>query len=307
MKVIIIGLGSIAKKHIAALKQIDSAIEIYAYRSNHNSQSYEDVINIYDVCDIPKIGFDFAIISNPTSEHANTIRTLLEYNLPLFIEKPLFGDLSHEDILNTIKEKNVKTYVACDMRFLDCLNFTYDYIHGLGSSRRVNEINVYCGSFLPEWRPGTNYRKCYSSIPELGGGVHIDLIHDIDYVYWIFGAPLSTNKIFRNNSSIDIRAYDYANYTLVYDKFCASIILNYYRRDAKRTMEILFDDGTWTVDMNVNTIVDEKGTIVFQSQQTGLDCYVKQLNSFIQSLDSSNNKNSNDAFEAYEVLKICLD
>ena len=307
MRVIFIGIGSIAKKHVAALQAIDSNIEIHALRSSKESRPYPNVTDIYDFSSINRNDYDFAIISNPTSEHARTIRDLISYNIPLFIEKPLFSELGHEDILNLIKEKGIKTYVACDMRFLDCLNYMYDYIHGDGSTRRVNEVNVYCGSFLPEWRPGTDYKKCYSAIPELGGGVHIDLIHDIDYVYWIFGAPLSTSKVFRNKSSIDIRAYDYANYTMIYNEFCASVILNYYRRDAKRTMEVVFEDGTWTVDMNANLITDETGALVYKSCQSGMDCYVKQLQSFIDSLNKTNSKNSNDAFEAYEVLKICLE
>mgnify|MGYP003292908002 CR=1 FL=1 len=307
MRVIFIGIGSIAKKHIAALQAIDSNIEIHALRSSKESQHYPNVMDIYDMDNINPKDYTFAIISNPTSEHAKTIKSLISYNIPLFIEKPLFAELGHEDILHLIKEKEIKTYVACDMRFLDCLNYVYDYIHGKGSTRRVNEVNVYCGSYLPEWRPGTDYKKCYSAIPELGGGVHIDLIHDVDYVYWIFGAPLSTSKVFRNNSSIDIRAYDYANYTMVYNDFCASVILNYYRRDAKRTMEIVFADGTWTVDMNANLITDETGIVIFKSNQSGMDCYIKQLQSFINSLNFSDKKNSNDAFEAYEVLKICLE
>ncbi|MCM1755328.1 Gfo/Idh/MocA family protein [Bacteroides ovatus] len=306
MKVLLIGLGSIAKKHISALRVIDPTISISALRSNRNSAPYLGVEDIYDINDIVFEEYSFAIISNPTSEHAKTVETLIGYNIPLFIEKPIFAELDHEDILKKINDNHIKSYVACDMRFLDCLNYTYDYIHGEGNRRRVNEVNVYCGSYLPDWRPGTDYKRCYSAIPELGGGVHIDLIHDIDYVYWIFGAPLYTQKVFRNNSSIEIKAIDYANYTMVYEQFCTSVILNYYRRDAKRTMEIVFSDGTWLVDMNANQIKDEIGNIVYSSEQSSMDCYIKQLNNFMDSLNNENSKSSNDAFEAYEVLKICL-
>ena len=72
-------------------------------------------------------------------------------------------------------------------------------------------------------------------------------------------------------------------------------------------MEVVFEDGTWTIDMNANLITDETGAVVYKSNQTSMDCYVKQLLCFINSLNKSNHKNSNDAFEAYEVLKICLE
>lgn len=306
MRVLLIGLGSIAKKHINALLSINSTIEIFALRSSTNGADCLGVTNIYEFDGELVASCDFAIISNPTSEHANTIKMLIKFRIPLFIEKPLFAELGHEEILSDIKLNGIKTYVACDMRFLDCLNYMYNYIHGEGIGRRVNEVNVYCGSYLPEWRPGIDYQKCYSAIPELGGGVHIDLIHDIDYVYWIFGSPIYTERVFRNNSSIDIRAYDYANYTMVYDEFCASVILNYYRRDPKRTMEVVFADGTWIVDMNTNIIKDQEDNVIFFSDQQGLDCYKQQLLSFIHNIKNVNNNKSNDVFEAYEVLKICL-
>ena len=48
MKVLIIGLGSIAKKHIDVLYQYSNTVEIYALRSNKNStEQYLKVKNIF--------------------------------------------------------------------------------------------------------------------------------------------------------------------------------------------------------------------------------------------------------------------
>ena len=303
MKVLIIGLGSIARKHIAALKEIDAGVEIYALRSDRNAVLVDSVINLYDIKECRQ-DFDFAIISNPTSLHANSIKSILRLNIPMFIEKPVFESLGYEELLKDIAEKGIKTYVACNLRFLESLRYLHDYIRN-NPQRRINEVNVYCGSYLPEWRPGTDYRKCYSAIPELGGGVHIDLIHDIDYVYWIFGKPSSYQGICRNVSSLDIRAIDYANYQLIYPGFTASIILNYYRRDYKRTLEVVFEDDTWTVDLKENAICNSKGGVIFKGKNSPLDTYRAQLEYFIDLVVNGGNPENNINM-AYDILKICL-
>lgn len=307
MRIVFIGIGSIAKKHIKAIRKIDPKAEIFALRSSKDAAPYEDVKDFYEYDEIQGIAPDFIIISNPTSKHFETIKKLLPYRIPLFIEKPVFAELGHDDVIKEIEDKQILTYVACDMRFMDCLNWLHQYIAEHKQDVRINEINVYCGSYLPEWRPGTDFRKCYSAIPELGGGVHIDLIHDVDYVYWIFGKPESHQAIFRNVSSLKIRAYDYANFNLIYPGFCANVVLNYYRRDAKRYMEILFDDCTWTVDMMKNVITSSNGDTIYRSEQTGADEYEDQMRYFIDLVKRGETTSMNSASEAYDVLSICLE
>lgn len=304
MKVLVVGLGSIARKHISALRHLYPDIQIYALRSQTNASQEDDVINLYGVSEIPE-DIDFAIISNPTSCHAKSIDSLKDLNIPLFIEKPVFESINYDRLIKAVKDNNVLTYVACNLRFLDCLVFLKEYFRN-NPDKRINEVNVYCGSYLPEWRPGIDFRKCYSAIPELGGGVHIDLVHEIDYVYWLFGKPAEVSSIFRNVSSLDIRAIDYANYIFIYPDFTASIILNYYRRDYKRQIEVVFEDDTWTVDLKSNTIRDNKDKLIFEGKNDFLSTYKTQMRYFIN-LIKTDGKSENDIETAYDVLKICMD
>lgn len=306
MRVLFIGIGSIAQKHIKAIRHIDESTQLFALRSSMDAVKYDGVVDIYDYADIEGVNPDYIIISNPTSRHYETIVKLLPFRKPLFIEKPIFGELGHDEVIKVIVENKILTYIACDMRFLDCLTWLHKYMQEHCDNVRINEINVYCGSYLPDWRPGTDFRKCYSAIPELGGGVHIDLIHDVDYVYWIFGKPQNHKAIFRNVSSLNIRAYDYASFNLEYPEFSANIVLNYYRRDAKRYMEILFDDCTWTVDMLKNEITSSTGELVYKSEQSGADEYEAQMRYFMGLVQSRATTSMNAAEEAYDVLKICL-
>ncbi|MBP6754889.1 MAG: Gfo/Idh/MocA family oxidoreductase [Bacteroidia bacterium] len=299
MKVLIVGLGSIAKKHIQALRIINDNIQVYALRSSVSNEE-DDVINLYQTNDLDKYKFNFIIISTPTHLHEKNLLDLAYLNIPFFIEKPLSNNLEVISVFENLK--NIKTYVACNLRFLDCLNYVKDNLDF--SKERVNEVNVYSGSYLPEWRPNTDYKKNYSVLPEKGGGVHIDLIHEIDYVYWIFGQPLNKSSYFKSKSTLDIKSIDYANYILEYNNFSASIILNYYRRDSKRTLEIVTDNCTYFINLFSNEVY-QNNKLIFKSEQKIVDTYENQLRYFIDSIEKKE-PYFNTAHDGFEVLKICI-
>ena len=303
MKVLIIGLGSIALKHIKALQELYPSVVIYALRrKGEPSKEIKGVIEVFDISEIKVDTLSFILISNPTAVHYETIKEVMVYKKPLFIEKPLFETLSNEanDLVMEIERQGIPTYVACNLRFLESIAKIRELLVG----KRVNEVNVYCGSYLPDWRPNIDFRKVYSANKEMGGGVHIDLIHELDYVYWLFGAPIHTQSFFSNKSSLDITAYDYANYLWEYDDFSVSVVLNYYRRDSKRTLEILTDEGTYLVDLLKNNI-SYNDEIVFQSSQLSLETYTAQMQFFVEEILNKQTK-FNTIVEGYKVLKLCL-
>lgn len=302
MKVLIIGLGSIAKKHINAIKLIDDKALIYALRSGYSAIQVENVINFYDDNEVNRIKPDFCIISNPSSNHYEAIKKVIEFKIPLFIEKPIFIKIGtlEKDLVTKILESNLPNYVACNLRFLNSLKELKKIVR----KERINEVNVYCGSYLPEWRPEQNYKTIYSAIKEMGGGVHLDLIHELDYTYWMFGTPLNTYKCLRNTSSLEIETCDYANYVWQYETFTASIILNYYRQDAKRSLEIITSDNIYVVDLFHNTIC-QNNQLVYQSDQRITETYYEQLKFYVENI-LEKKTTFNQVDEAYKVLELCI-
>jgi predicted dehydrogenase len=305
MRVLIVGLGSIGEKHFHVLKEILAYVDVFAIRSSQNAEIYDGITNIFSFNEINDLNIDFIIISNPSSLHLETVNKLIKYKLPLFIEKPLFSSLDYKDVIKKINKEKIFTYVACNLRFLDCIKFVNEKL-SKGTSEKLNEVNVYCGSYLPDWRSEIDFKKTYSSNSKLGGGVHLDLIHELDYLYWIFGKPKNIFRRFRNQSSLNINSYDYANYLLDYSKFSANIILNYFRRDAKRSFELVFENETWIVNLLENNI-KKNNKIIFSSDQSINDTYKSQMSYFIKSLQNIKNESMNSVNDACEVLKICLE
>ncbi|MDB4285817.1 Gfo/Idh/MocA family oxidoreductase [bacterium] len=302
MKILIVGLGSIARKHLQVLQELLSEPKIFALRSTHGGEDVEGVRNIVSWEEVPE-DLGFVMITNPTGLHASAIEHALALNCPLFIEKPvLMRPEQAGSLLPKIQEKSTQTYVACNLRFLDCIQFVREYI--TQNNPTINEVSLYCGSHLPDWRQGEDFRKSYSADPERGGGVALDLIHELDYLYWVFGKPLQFSSTTRNQSSLNIKASDFAHYVCVYPGFTAMVTLNYYRRDPLRTFELVFEDKTWKVDLLKNTVTQGE-EVIFESEQRITDTYKTQMEYFLSCI-SSNSRCMNDFEEALDVLTFSL-
>jgi predicted dehydrogenase len=302
MKVLVVGLGSIGKKHVDAIRNIDADSEIYALRSSSNALELGGVINVYSWKEVP-VDIDFIIISNPSSCHKDAIIRGIKFNCPLFIEKPVLTNIGEAlEIIDTLEIGSQLTYVACNLRFHPCLQFLQNYLQ---SSLEINEVNIYCGSNLPDWRPGKDYRTSYSARTDLGGGVHLDLIHELDYCYWLFGKPEKSISLKRKVSHLEIDSFDFAAYHLNYENFSANVILNYYRKIPKRMIEICHSDGVIQADL-LECTVSNNGKIIFDdSNFTMTDTYNAQMKYFMQHI-SSREPMMNDFAEAVEVLKIAV-
>jgi predicted dehydrogenase len=305
LTILIIGLGSIANKHINAIKKLYPNCKIYALRSQEKKISkIEGVINIINFEEIEEKVY-CVLITNPTSLHSEAINKCLNLNVPLLIEKPIFDKvIENIKLVDYINSRNIITYIACNMRFHPAIIFLKKYLEE--NIYEINEVNIYCGSFLPDWRKDDDYKKSYSANPELGGGVHLDLIHEIDYIFWLFGKPINVNSIKRNVSTLKILAFDFASYTLEYPKFCANLILNYYRNPAKRNIELVLSNEILDIDLIKCTVKNSNNKIIFSKKDYNiLDTYNKQIEYYFNCIDNSilpmNNIN-----ESFEILKIAL-
>jgi predicted dehydrogenase len=304
MRVLFIGFGSIAKKHYQALKKLKPDAIVYALKSSSRPSEETDIKDIYNWEEVPS-DITFAIISNPTFKHTEALTELVNRNIPVFIEKPISDILEGlDEIEKQIQDQKLITYVACNLRFLPALQYLKNVL--LKEVKEINEVSIYCGSYLPSWRPEQDYKTNYSARKEMGGGVHLDLFHELDYTGWLWGLPKDSFKLLRNKSSLNISAIDFANYQFIYPNFIASITLNYYRVDPKRTIEIVTSKETFLVDLLSNTISNNKGQIVFTNKDfTIKDTYLAQMDYFLGVLKGANPP-INTFSESLQILKICL-
>tara|TARA_R110000796_G_scaffold171119_2_gene288110 strand:+ start:970 stop:1806 length:837 start_codon:yes stop_codon:yes gene_type:complete len=278
MKILIIGLGSIAKKHIHALGEVVDDFKLYALRSSANPDTYPGITNVTDA----EGDYDYAIISSPSVNHLDDIKKLSNKHIPVMVEKPFLTSREQIEEFKTITP-TPNIYVACNMRFIPSFLQFVDRVYR--DTSKVNEVTSYCGSYLPNWR-ATDYRDSYSAQSKLGGGVNLDLIHEFDLLYYMFGKPDNVIKRNKKYSTLELDTYDYSNYILEYKNFEATVKLNYFRRDYKRYIEVVKENRTYYWELDKKEVSTS---------------YVEQMRYFIES-----KKYTNDSKEAIEVLNIVL-
>ncbi|MBQ9991398.1 MAG: Gfo/Idh/MocA family oxidoreductase [Lachnospiraceae bacterium] len=303
LKVCFVGLGSIATRHIRNLKDLYcEKITIDALRSGKNiepdNQNKMFINRIYyDYSELPD-DYDVIFITNPTKLHYDTLKNCQKYGKHFFIEKPVF-ETGEEDLERLQCKEGSIYYVACPLRYTGVIEYLKENIN----FSKIHSVRCISSSYLPEWRPGTDYRTTYSAKKELGGGVAIDLIHEWDYLCYLLGQPQRVLTLMGKKSNLEINSEDIAVYVAEYpDKF-VELHLDYFGRVPIRKIELYGEDDLIEADLIKQSILfrKENRCITFNHLR---DTYQKkELIHFFDILDGKYS-NDNTLSQACEILKI---
>ncbi len=305
MKILFTGLGSIGTRHLrnlhTAAKGMGIEPEVWALRSSDRPLP-DDVRALVarEVRALPEDArFDAAFITNPTSLHFETLRALRGRVGTLFIEKPIFDGpaLRLEDCL----EPGQRAYVAAPMRWCGVMLALKQLLPSL----RVYSARVICSSYLPDWRPGVDYRTVYSARRELGGGVAIDLIHEWDYLAELFGVPEEIHCLRGTYSDLEIDSDDLAVYIAKYPSLLAEVHLDYFGRTYRRAIELFCPDGTVTADFGDGTLTRADGSVEHFSEPVNAR-YMREMAYFLEYASGARDDSLNPPGTALAVLKLTL-
>lgn len=242
MNALVIGYGSIGKRHKQVLENIGLHVSIVSRRSQPNIKCYNSIKEA-----ITNASFDYIVIANETSAHLNSLKEIIQNDFKgkVLVEKPLFSN--YEEL-----EKGFNNvYVAYNLRF-------HPLIHQLKTlliDEEITSVNAYVGQYLPTWRPDSDYTKGYSAFSEQGGGVLRDLSHELDYLMLLFGEWESLVSNASKISNLNIKSEDYVQITYITkNNIQIAVELNYLDRIMQRYMIIQTNNKTIKVDFISNLI-----------------------------------------------------
>lgn len=256
MKAVVVGLGSIGRRHIKNLKTIDPGIHVVVLRRPSAEKDMGDTRGLvdevfFDPVDALRWGPDAVFITNPAPFHMETALSFAKNGVHLFVEKPL--SVCVEDIDPVLREcgrKNLILMVGYVLRFLEpfqCIRKAIDE----GKIGRILSVHASVGRHLPDWRPGSDYRKNVSARKELGGGAVFELSHEIDYLRWMVGEVREVSAFIAKVSDLDIDVEDIAEINLRFDnKAIGHIHLDMVDRAMNRSCRVVGTEGTLVWDLN---------------------------------------------------------
>ena len=248
-RVLIIGYGSIGKRHSNILNKMRKIKKIYILTKQkiQNTKKIEKInYNIF-----LKLDIDYIIVSNPSSLHFKFIK-LIEKNFKnkkVLIEKPLFNKVH-----NLSLRKNFY-YVGYNLRFHPVIKKIKDLI----IDKLIWHIEMVQESFLPNWRKNINYMKSSTAKKSTGGGVLLELSHELDLAINIFGHLNPLFVLNTKKSNLKINTDDILIITgfirSINKKIIFDLSSNIFSKKLRREIRINGKDFSIVGDLINNTII----------------------------------------------------
>lgn len=274
-RVLIVGHGSIGQRHLRIIRESlpDATIMVFRHQpTTHIPEMANLVTSSMD--DVRSFAPEAAIVANPAPFHLEIAKALAEIGCHLLIEKPISGKSERvEDLLETVRAAGVICQVGYNLRYLSSLSRFRDLINE-GLIGRPLSVRCEIGQYLPNWRPDTDYRSGVSARRDLGGGVLLELSHEIDYLRWIFGDVEWVRSWVGNVGNLDIDVEDTAHLILGLKSkepnkpLIANLNLDFIRHDTTRVCTVIGADGSlrWN---GLTGVID-----IYKSGGDGWDEYV---------------------------------
>ena len=306
MKIAFVGLGSIGIRHLnnvyKYLSEKGEAFEVDAFRSGKGKELPKEVTtlltNVYfEEPDTVNKQYDAVFVTNPSSKHLETMEKFFDYTKTFFVEKPVF-DTTEVDRATVEKFSQKLCYVACPLRY----NPVLEYVAKNIDLSKVISAKAISSSYLPDWRPGTDYRKCYSAHKDMGGGVHLDLIHEWDYLTNFFGYVKEGFSIIDKVSNLEIDSADCAIYIAKTEKALIELHLDYFGRKTLRELTLFTENDTIECDIQNGRVSFLKSgkeeKLVFERN----DFQMKEIRHFFD-IVAGKTENDNSVYHAMKVLE----
>lgn len=246
---LIVSLGSIGRRHLKNLRNLRPKAEIGVLRLTMARGGEIPPAADWLFGDLDEaLAFapSAAIVCSPATTHLYLAMALVEHGIPVLVEKPIAGNSAGlDDLLAAAERRGVSLMIGYSLRFLPSLREARRIVES-GVIGDVFGVRAEVGQYLPDWRPGSHYQDSVSAQQDLGGGVLLELSHEIDYVYWMFGMPSRVAAMGGRFGGLEIDVEDMASICLEYGcpHRLVNIHLDFLQRSVSRTCKFIGSQGT---------------------------------------------------------------
>tara|TARA_B100000989_G_scaffold297561_1_gene283668 strand:- start:168 stop:1091 length:924 start_codon:yes stop_codon:yes gene_type:complete len=300
MKFIIVGKGSIGKRHGAILEKFNHKV-YYLSRDNSgkiSKKNFEKAINLQP---------NGVIICTPSSYHISNALIFLKYKIPTFIEKPIGVNLKE---IGKLRRYESYLYVGYNLHFHDGIQ-TVKKLLANKSIGNVWNSKIHFGAYIPDWGKKNEYLSKYMLSKKLGGGVLLTSIHEINYSVDLFGKvnKIHAQKIINNNK---IEVETSIEILFKHEKgIVSNISLDMFEKPMRRFLKIVGEKGKIFLDFNKCKVVLFKNNKKLEKNYSdnyikSFDLsYEKQMKYFISFIKNKNKKLINNYKESvYDIYLI---
>jgi len=313
-RVLVVGAGSIGQRHMRNLRTLGIQ-HLAAYDSDGDRlaplvaelgiQAFGDFKSALRVFN-PEIVF----VCTPPVLHASQALQALAAGAHIFVEKPLATTLADaRDLVAQTEQHRRIAQVGYNLRFNAGLQKVKELVDA-GSIGRILWACAEFGQYLPDWRPWQDYRKSYSAQQTLGGGVILDVSHELDYVIWLLGKPTEVLCMAGKVSDLEVDVEDCATVLLRFANGAhADVHIDCVQRGYSRSCKLAGERGTITWDYVAHQVqiyrAETKSWDTLSYSEDGNDMYLAEVRHFLECVDQGAQPLV-DIKQASLVLKVAL-
>lgn len=255
-RALIVGYGSIGARHASLLTELGCDVSLVTRRKDAPFPAFASITDA-----LHEAAPDYVVIANETAAHLASLQELSSTGFRglVLVEKPLLAGPG------TLPDHGFKQLaVAYNLRFHPTLQALRAALNG----QRIVSVQAYVGQYLPDWRPGTDWRASYSTDAARGGGVLRDLSHEIDYLAWLFGPWTKLAALGGNLGTLDIAADEsWAILMQTANVPLLTVQLNYLDRKGRREIVVVTDSETFKADLVAGTLTTGRETTSFEVER----------------------------------------
>lgn len=277
MKFLMVGLGSIGQRHLRNIKKLyGEDAEILAYRVRGLQRTFSDTMQIRENISLEEefgiVSFSsleealmqkpgVAFITNITSSHIPCAIQCAKAGCHIFLEKPISDSFEGIEELGKIAEEhNLKIFMGYQNRFHPCIQYLKEILEKkeLG---RILSVRAVVGERLTTMHTYEDYKETYMARKDMGGGVSLNqMVHELDYLYFLFGMPKSVYAVggTTGNLGIDVDDNLDALFSLERDGVMVpvSVHADFYQSPPSRFVQIVGEAGQIKTDL-INARVEK--------------------------------------------------
>ncbi|MCP4594357.1 MAG: aminotransferase class III-fold pyridoxal phosphate-dependent enzyme [bacterium] len=297
MRVVVVGMGSIGRRHLGNLRRLSDATEILAVDPDPQARAWADAHGAVAVFESLEDALlqraDAAVLCTPTGLHLEGLSRCVADRVPVYVEKPIAARVQPA-LLHVLREADASCctiVVGANLRYMPGAA----ELTGLLREKRLGRlvgIHAHAGAYLPEWRPNRelrDYRQSYSANPNEGGAM-LDFVHEFDLMRWWGGEVQTVSALIRHASDLQIEAEDVADVLLKFASGATGTLhVDYLERVPRRFIQLLFTEGRaiWDVIAQKVEVVDAAGEVTTPVDLPDYDidhCYQDALGDFLRAI-----------------------
>ena len=249
MKILVIGLGSMGRRRVRLLKQIDASFEIIGIDNNSDRRLQAENEFKVKTCDDLAMALcnmqpECAVISTSPLSHASIIATCLKHGCHVFTEPNLVSDQYDENLLLAKKQKKI-LFLSSTFLYRDEIKYIAEKV---ANTDGLLNYNYHVGQYLPDWHPWESIQNYFVGDKRTNGCRELFAI-ELPWIIKTFGEIKSYKVVSDRNTQLPIEYND--NYMLLVELdtghkgvFCVDVV----SRRAVRNLEVYGENLYMTWD-----------------------------------------------------------